>query len=196
MRGALSKMDPESPVIEHHLEAHQDKESRISMKLVSKEQRPLDRKILEGCLIAENREGQLMNRRGEWGQNLPPKIGIIGVEDSEYGLKKKRVREVVEEATDREEIGSPRKRAKVKSTKAKQTSEETILDIRGQTPRSANGSLIRESVINYFKQINSKAQHGENRAQEEGNNFNSDDLTSASKQGVKMSKLRVHPEVR
>ena len=95
----IDKMDPKSPVIENRLEAHQYKPVRITMKLVSKEQRPLDRKILESCLIAEIKEGQLMNRRGELGQNLPQKIEIIGVEDSEYGLKKKRIREVTDEAT-------------------------------------------------------------------------------------------------
>ena len=31
---------------------------------------------MEGLLIGEAQEGTLMNRRGEWGQNLPPKLEI------------------------------------------------------------------------------------------------------------------------
>ena len=43
--------------------------------------RTLDRKILEGVLISEHIEGNLMNRKGEWGQNLPLQFGILGSDE-------------------------------------------------------------------------------------------------------------------
>ena len=44
----------------------------MSLKVLAKVNRPLDRLILERLMIAEHEEGALMNRKGEWGQNLPP----------------------------------------------------------------------------------------------------------------------------
>ena len=60
------------------------------MKLVMRVKRPLDRLVTEGVLISEYREGALMNRRGEWGQHLPPKSGLLGVEEAHKGLKRKK----------------------------------------------------------------------------------------------------------
>ena len=51
------------------------------MKVVSKEPHPLDRLTLEGTMISEHRSGLLLNRKGEWGQNLPPQFGILDSED-------------------------------------------------------------------------------------------------------------------
>ena len=62
----------ESPFVEHQREKHPGEEVKVSMKVVSKEPRPLDRLTLEGTMISEHRSGQLLNRKGEWGQNLPP----------------------------------------------------------------------------------------------------------------------------
>ena len=44
-------------------------------------------------MISEHRSGQLLNRKGEWGQNLPPQFGILGNEEEERSrLRPKRVR--------------------------------------------------------------------------------------------------------
>ena len=48
----------------------------FKMKIVGFYKRPLQRRTIEGLLIGEASEGTLMNRRGEWGQNLPPKLEI------------------------------------------------------------------------------------------------------------------------
>ena len=53
------------------------------MKVVSREPRPLDRLTLEGTMISKHRSDLLLNRKGEYWQNLPPKFGIIGTEGKE-----------------------------------------------------------------------------------------------------------------
>ena len=91
--GLMKNMSKESPMIEHPLESHQGQPVNFSMQVVRKIKRTLDRKVTEGTMIAESDPGTLINRKGEWGQNLPPKYGLLDVEDSSYGLKKKRDRE-------------------------------------------------------------------------------------------------------
>ena len=44
-------------------------------------------------MIAESAPGILINRKGDWGQNLPTKFGLVDAEDGSYGLKKKGDRE-------------------------------------------------------------------------------------------------------
>ena len=83
----------ESPMIEHQEEAHPGEPVRFSMEVIRKMKRPLDRKVLEGTLISESTPGSLINRKGEWGQNLPPKFGLLETESGSYGLKKRKSRE-------------------------------------------------------------------------------------------------------
>ena len=68
----------------------------MKVELVQRAPKPLERQILEGHLIANPKKGvKLMNRRGEWGQNLPPKF-VLEDEPPKKGiavnkpLKKKR----------------------------------------------------------------------------------------------------------
>ena len=67
--------NPESVLIEHEQEAHSGQEAEWSMKAIGLEKRNLHRQAKEGHLIA-NATGNILNRRGEWGQNLPQKIAI------------------------------------------------------------------------------------------------------------------------
>ena len=111
----------ESPIVEHFEEAHPDVEVSVEMKMVAKEARPLDRKTLEGTLIAEYRKGELMNRKGEWGQNLPPQFGPLGEENpAEKRLRKERKRPRKDEVSGlevevsvSESVESPRKRVRI-----------------------------------------------------------------------------------
>ena len=81
---ALGRMNPESPLVEHLLEAHpgvgveddEDTSAHFQMSIVSTHPKPLQRQCQEAHLIQTFREGQLMNRKGEWGQNLPPKLTL------------------------------------------------------------------------------------------------------------------------
>ena len=84
-QAALRNKDMESPLWEHHAECHGDLEPKFSMKVVSKQRKPLQRQTLEGILVSQAEEGTLMNRKGEWGQNLPPKLEIV---DDIWGEKK------------------------------------------------------------------------------------------------------------
>ena len=60
-------------MIEHNLEQHPDKPVTVSVKVIRKMSRILDRKVMEGTLISEHKDA-LMNRKGEWGQNLSPQF--------------------------------------------------------------------------------------------------------------------------
>ena len=69
---AIKKNNKESPLMEHHLECHSSQEPKFKMEVEGYYRRPLYRQTREGQLIADHSEGTLLNRRGEWGQNLPP----------------------------------------------------------------------------------------------------------------------------
>ena len=71
---ALAKMDQNSPLVEHHLEIHEGRTPSFTMEVVQTFLRPLDRQVMEGVLIQSFKGDFLMNRRGEWGQNLPPQF--------------------------------------------------------------------------------------------------------------------------
>ena len=63
-------------MIEHHEEHHKGEESpNFKVELVKKCRKPLERQIIEGIKI-DKFKGITMNRKGEWGQNLPPKFTI------------------------------------------------------------------------------------------------------------------------
>ena len=73
----MEKGDTESPLVEHHQEMHPGVPIRMKLELIKSQLKPLQRQVLEGQLVANPKEGmQLMNRKGEWGQNLPPKFTI------------------------------------------------------------------------------------------------------------------------
>ena len=88
---APDKLDAESPLAEHHQEDHGGETPMFQMKVVSYHSRPLSRQIEEAHLIDNFRGHKIMNRKGEWGQNLPPKLTIEGTETSKQ-TKRKRAR--------------------------------------------------------------------------------------------------------
>ena len=72
-RNMMEKIKTESPLIEHHLEKHEKQEPNFRAKVVLSVRKPLERQCREGYLIGNPPDGvNLMNRKGEWGQNLPP----------------------------------------------------------------------------------------------------------------------------
>ena len=93
---ALSKMDINSPLVEHHQEHHEGRTPKFTMELVQRFTRPLERQVMEGVLIQEFRGDYLLNRRGEWGQNLPPQFTTVREEQGRMEFRsapKKRVPE-------------------------------------------------------------------------------------------------------
>ena len=67
------------------------------MKIVSKHFKPLERQCSDALQITEYKDGKVLNRRGEFGENLPPDFGIL--EDNVYKVKRKKV-EVKQQAPD------------------------------------------------------------------------------------------------
>ena len=83
--------DEESPMVEHTLKCHRGEEApEYVMEVKEVHPTPLQRQAREGFLISVAKQGTTLNRKGEWGQNLPPKITIDGEEDDEEGSGRKR----------------------------------------------------------------------------------------------------------
>ena len=64
---------------EHHLEHHGDVggDPKFKIEMVKSFKKPLERQCFEGLCISQAKEGTTtMNRKGEWGQNLPPKFSL------------------------------------------------------------------------------------------------------------------------
>ena len=79
-------------MVEHQLEHHPGVPSNFAMEVLSAHERPLERQVEEADLIG-NFSGTLMNRRGEWGQNLPPRftIGEDGQSKNKESFRKRNI---------------------------------------------------------------------------------------------------------
>ena len=88
---ALRKVSPESPLVEHNLEVHPDSHSRFRMEIIAVTKTNLLRQAMESVKIQVYSEKyHVLNRRGEWNQNLPPKLTLDGQEDTTLRLPAKR----------------------------------------------------------------------------------------------------------
>ena len=67
----LENRNPESPLVKHQVETHPDQEPEFEMRILNTHKTPLSRQVEEGMLISNFEGGNLLNCRGEWGQNLP-----------------------------------------------------------------------------------------------------------------------------
>ena len=112
-------------------------------------------------MISEHRSGQLLNRKGEWGQNLPPQFGILGNEDEEgRGLRperEKRVRKKRSRQEDRQEEGEVGKTPSKKDRKDRKDPSPPDLGMAVQLGRQDEDQIIIEkpqvhSVKSYFIQ--------------------------------------------
>ena len=101
----IQKNDTESPAVEHTTEAHPGQETSFTMEVITFPKTTLQRQVLEGHHIALNEKQNLINRRGEWGQNLPPKMIIEGQEQT-IG-KRQRGRQGQEGQKKRRRVKSP-----------------------------------------------------------------------------------------
>ena len=71
---ALQNSNLESPLVEHQQEYHLDEPPQFEFKVDGYQLRPLDRQVQEASNIEEFDGDLILNRDGEWGQNLPPKL--------------------------------------------------------------------------------------------------------------------------
>ena len=86
---ALGAKNPDSPLTEHMDEDHIGAIPRFEMKVTGYQLRPIERQCEEASRIETFKGHKLLNRRGEWGQNLPPKLTLEGNLDSPDGPKRK-----------------------------------------------------------------------------------------------------------
>ena len=72
----MKKMSDESPLVEHHTEHHPEKkELRFKLEMMKSFKTPLERQVYEGVRISQSKAIPI-NRKGEWGQNVPPRFKI------------------------------------------------------------------------------------------------------------------------
>ena len=73
---ALEKGNLESPLVEHAEEDHPQAPRDFKMEVLQFTSRNLIRQATEAMQIRKHRNSKVINRKGEWGENLPPKLTI------------------------------------------------------------------------------------------------------------------------
>ena len=91
---ACRRQDQESPLVEHAEKEHEGAIPRFKMEIKAYPKSNLARQALEASQIQENGRQNLLNRKGEWGQNLPPNL-CIEDEKEEGKVRKKRIGQVL-----------------------------------------------------------------------------------------------------
>ena len=83
---AIRRLQKESPLVEHFTEDHSGQTPDFEMKIIGTPTSNILRQTGEYQHMLKYSElGNLLNRRGEWGQNLPPKLVM---EEEEKGGKR------------------------------------------------------------------------------------------------------------
>ena len=98
---ALKNWDMESPLVEHLVKEHpnmgpqDDARQVFEMEVKSTHPRPLPRQCMEAHMIQGFKGNTILNRKGEWGQNLPPKLSIADedLDKPEHPKRKRNVRQ-------------------------------------------------------------------------------------------------------
>ena len=63
-------------LVQHGVDDHQGETPEYSMRLLKTHGRPMYRQIHEGVLIDMFKGDTILNRKGEWGSNLPEKLRV------------------------------------------------------------------------------------------------------------------------
>ena len=137
----MEREDPESPAVEHTQEMHPGQETSFSMEVISFPKTTLQRQAMEGHYIGLNEGQNLLNRRGEWGQNLPPKMIVQGQEQVQ---KKRQVK--------RQGQGNQSKKVRTSFQRGKPRSKLTTVKV------SRRGILAK---MNYWPAIQTKRKKGQ-----------------------------------
>ena len=90
---ALEAKDDSNPLVAHWLENHQGQDWKFNMSVLKVFDTPLQRQANEGFQIANFKGDVLLNRKGEWGNNLPPKL-VIDDSQETSGTSNIKVKEV------------------------------------------------------------------------------------------------------
>merc|ERR1711954_72665 len=86
---ALMAENRESPLWEHMCDDHQNQPHKFEMKVSGYQIKPLNRQAEEASKIEEFNGLKYLNRHGERGQNLPPKLSLEENLDPKTGTKRK-----------------------------------------------------------------------------------------------------------
>ena len=71
---AIERGDISNACAKHHMESHQGEPWDFKMSVIRCHKYPLQRQSHEGRLIEDFKGQEVMNQKGEWGCNLPPKL--------------------------------------------------------------------------------------------------------------------------
>ena len=85
---AMKKGNTESPMVEHEEEYHGGLQPDFTMEVIGNPASNIQRQLGEyHQMLKYGDKGVLLNRRGEWGQNLPPQLQIQENSSSEKETK-------------------------------------------------------------------------------------------------------------
>ena len=84
---AVQNRNEESPLVEHEIKCHNNQKASWAMSAICFPKGNLRRQAMEGQLITKSSlVNNNLNRKREWGQNLPPRLEI----DDQSGRGRKR----------------------------------------------------------------------------------------------------------
>ena len=95
---ALNSKDETNPLVEHWQNSHQGVEWRYTMKVTKVHDSALQRQVEEGFSIGNYRGDTLLNRKGEWGNNLPPKLIVEDSSQERAATSSQQVKQVSQES--------------------------------------------------------------------------------------------------
>ena len=124
---AIRREDRESPLIEHAQDEHPGDPREFKMEVIKYVSRNLLRQASEAIEIGKHKEFNVINRRGEWGQNLPPKLTVEDdKEDVQIPTKRKaRAQHAPETRPPSSRGNSQSSSCEEKSTKRRRTGTST-----------------------------------------------------------------------
>ena len=74
---AMDKGDPNHPLVQHFQEEHKETQQvSAKMSILKIEEKNVYRQAQEGVYITSFKGDCILNGRGDWGQNLPPKLEV------------------------------------------------------------------------------------------------------------------------
>ena len=149
---ALWENHPEASAIEdHQREVHDGlPKIEIGMKVVAKFFKPLERQTKEGQMVNDFKGHHIFNRKGEWGENVPPKFGLL--EDGALYTTVKRKRANKSTKSNIEVENQARKRVKISEESVhterekSETSEDTENSVLTVPENEANFKSVQCTV--------------------------------------------------
>ena len=95
---SINRRVPDSPLEEHAASQHPEQPRRFKMEILKFTGNPLVRQTTEAHLITkQSQKGVALNRKGEWGQNLAPKLISEGQEPPPLNLVGSNLRVIIKQ---------------------------------------------------------------------------------------------------